>query len=157
MEVQDLVDFLEDSKNIVLLPADEKFPFDIGDIVFTYTTKQNIDWVTFSLYFQREYANTTNVVDIIEKNNGKIDFKFQANSQHKTVDIVATDLNYNKEKFDIFVSKFKSGDHLNMRFNCWKEQDEMEQTMAIDPTDQANQPIHITRLNLFPLGTSSGD
>ncbi len=44
-----------------------------------------------------------------------------------------------------------------MRFVCYKESSEMEQTQTIDPSDDANQPIQIVRINLRPLGTSSGD
>ncbi len=157
MTNDDIVEFFKNSKNVSLLPATNLFPFDPGDIVLIYPDSYHIDWVVHSLFFQENYSKTYNSVYITEKENGKIDFRFIAQWENQTVDVTATDLDYNKDKFDYFNRQHKWGDPVYLRFNCLKRAEKMLETTTIDPDDKANQPIHITVLRVTPLGASSGD
>jgi len=109
MTEEDIIEFFKDSENVSLLPADDLFPFEIGRIALLYPSSYYLDWVTFSLFFQNNFKDTYNILEITEKNNAKIDLRFEANSEKKKINISAKDLSYNKDKFDYFVRRYKKG------------------------------------------------
>lgn len=159
MTEQDIVDFFKECKSVGLLPADELFPFELGRISFQYPSSYNLDWVTMSLFFQDNFSKTNNFIEIAENKNGKLDLRFMAMAEEKLIDIIINDLEYHKDKFTFFVYKLKGkdGESVNMFFHCLKDQDAMAETQTIDPSQKANEPIHITFLKVMPFGTLSGE
>lgn len=156
MEADEIREFLESCKMVFFFP--QKTPFDANEIVFVYPQENHIDWIVGILFFQENYGNTLNVLNIMENNIGAIDIHFQANSMDKIVDIFAENINYDKKSFEIFYAGYKEeNNNVVIRFDYLKEEKEMIEVITIDPSREMNQPIHITRLTLTPSGASFGD
>lgn len=151
MTEEDIIEFFKECHHVHFLPKNNLFPFEIGQITFAYRGSYYLDWVVFSQFFQENFLKTYNIIEVTEKENGKIDFRFQVNTENKQMDIVATDLNYNKDSLGDFRKRQRQdGEGLNLFFNCLKDTQGMMAVADIDPNNTANQPIHITSWTLTP-------